>query len=114
MKINNAEKFRNDLYKNLEETFIWTHNLAATFFEKTEDNKYDVTRLDNTLEIRADYIAESKKIYITLDEEANVYIWEKESEQRRFKYINTVAPDYCRTKCSYMMSIAVELTKIIG
>lgn len=115
MKITNIEKFRTELFANLEACCGATiNNLPKIFFEREAENgnlNDKVTILFNCAEI--DRFGKARPFYMTLDEEGQVTIWTINGGDKFFTYLTTVF-DWNYTKTQYMMRVAVELCRCMN
>lgn len=109
MKVSNIEKFRNDLFKNLEDVFFMNaRRISETYFKETEENKMQVTHLYDTLEIKTKDVC----FYILVDDDdADVTFWKVKPNEKYFRYMGSVDADLYRTQCSFQMEVAVRVAK---
>ena len=113
MKLANIEKFRTELFNNLEaSTGACFNNLSETFFERKAENgnMCEVVHLFNCAEINR--YGKDRPFYIELDEFGQASIWTINKGEKFFTHLTTVY-DWNYSKTQYMMRVAVELCRCI-
>lgn len=114
MRTNNPEKFRNELFDNLQVAlFANCSKLSETFFNRTEENKYSCCALYDCLQV-VDYYNPTRKFYVTMNDECDVIIWKVNKGDDHFTYVSTTANNIPITKTQLMMSVAVDLQRAMN
>ena len=96
MRINNIEKFRNELYEAIEDTCKWT---VDTSLEIIDDKPHTIS-LAHPMKI------EGGALYLTVDEDA-VCFWR--SENGRFKFDGYIDFKLYKNKFSFIAALVLRI-----
>lgn len=126
MRINNVEKFRNELYKALLDVRYYEGGIEFLECvwkdgnEYREEMKEDVEYRWNPLEGKAEVISlpqpilfRSAKLAVTVDEDGDVTFWDT-SVHDVYELIGRGYAENYRNKTSYMMAIAIEVERLFN
>lgn len=125
MKISNIEKFREELFKNLKSIYFSDcdiHVLAATKFEESDENKMQITHLENPLQIKKSHFDHDTwneivdaQYYITVSEiTGEIDFWETKKGIKSFKWLTGIDPDDVQNKTVMMMEVVKNIMEIIN
>lgn len=123
MRINNVEKFRNELYKALEDLRYYKGGVEFTGCmwkdgnEYREEMKKDVkwAAIGKQVEVVSlphPIVFRGAKMAVTVDE-GDVTIWDT-SVKEYYLILSCIYTENYRNKTSYMMAIAVEVERLFN
>ena len=108
------EKFREELFKNLKNIYFPgcdIHVLAATKFEESDENKMQITHLENPLQIKKSHF----EYYITVSETTGeIDFWETKEGIKSFQWLTGIDPDDVQNKTVMMMEVVKNIMEIIN
>ena len=114
MRVTDTEKFRNELFDNLKVVlFAKCTKIDETFFCRTKANQFSCCALYDCLEVM-DYTNADRKFYVILNEECDAIIWKVNKDDDHFTYVCTAPNETHMNKTQFMMSVAVELQRVIN
>lgn len=103
MRITNIEKFRNELYKAIEDTCAWTVETPEAIFKsdfKMIDGNVRVVSLEHPMKI------EDGALYLTVDKDA-ISFWR--SEKGWFEYDGYIEFELYRNKFSFIAALVLRI-----
>ena len=116
MRITNVEKFRNDLYEALKDTFEWAVEMPSAIFKNGVEYKDTMTEythyetIDGTLHaVSLPYPIEIEdgKLYLIVSDEG-VEFWR--SKEKYYTYVGCCDFELYRNKFSFIASLVLRIS----
>ena len=115
MRITNVEKFRNELYEAIKDTWEWTVEMPSAIFKSGVEYKDTMTEYNHSeivddkphiVSLARPMKIENGELYITVDEDA-VCFWR--SEDGCFEFDDYIEFELYRNKFSFIAALVLRI-----
>ena len=103
--IKNIEKFRNELFENLRDTFTINERCGKTFYEPTVKNWGRINNLNEVLYIYESYDKKSGCIIVEVRDDGDIHFYKPDSENQCFHFHGWLDHNDYKTIMQYSMYI---------